>query len=296
MLTIHIVGGGAVGLLLASYVAQWSVYPVALVTRTEEQAEALRHHGLKRIHADGTEQVVYVQASTVLQVVEGDLVIIAVKYSDVAAVVTRLASYNKIAVLFIQNGLAHLSMAQSLLAEEVLVGSAQFGATKVDATTVSHKGVGPLKLASVKGSEQWLYRLLEQKDTQLPISFQADASFMLLEKALLNCFINPLTAILQISNGELLTNAHAYTLLQQLYNELMAAFPTMQPYFPFESVKLLCERTAYNTSSMLADRLAKRPMEIETIVGAVLNKAAVPVPTLQTLYMLLLAINEQKGA
>lgn len=295
-MTIHIVGGGAVGLLLASYVAQWSVYPVTLVTRTEEQAEAIRHNGLKRIHVDGTEQIVRIQASTALKAVDGDLVIIAVKYSDVATVVTSLASYEKIAVLFVQNGLAHLSMAQSLVADEVIIGSAQFGATKVDATTVSHKGIGPLKLAVIKGSERWLHRLLEQDAVQLPMDFHEDASFMLLEKALLNCFINPLTALLQISNGELLTNAYAYTLLQQLYDELMAAFPQMHPYFPFESVETLCERTAANTSSMLADRLANRPMEIETIVGAVLEKAATPVPTLQTLYKLLLAINEQKGA
>ena len=65
----------------------------------------------------------------------------------------------------------------------------------------------------------------------------------------------------------------ALTLFNALYEELMDAFPEMQPILPYEDVADICRKTAQNRSSMLTDRLAGRPMEIETIVTAVIRKA-----------------------
>lgn len=73
---------------------------------------------------------------------------------------------------------------------------------------------------------------------------------MLMEKALLNCFINPLTAILQVKNGQLITQSHTLQLLKDLYNELMTAFPQFKETFHFNQVIALCEKTAENTSSI----------------------------------------------
>ncbi len=65
----------------------------------------------------------------------------------------------------------------------------------------------------------------------------------------------------------------------------------------FEDVKSLCEKTASNTSSMLADFLNERPTEIDTIVGAIIKKASkkkVELPTLTTLYYLIKAKEEKR--
>jgi 2-dehydropantoate 2-reductase len=80
-----------------------------------------------------------------------------------------------------------------------------------------------------------------------------------------------------------------------LYAELMTAFPYMRAQFPFDGVRELCEKTAANTSSMLADRLAGRKTEVDTIVGAIIKKAAVngrKLPTLHTLYELMKATEQ----
>ena len=80
-----------------------------------------------------------------------------------------------------------------------------------------------------------------------------------------------------------------------LYQELTVAFPSICAQFPFGSVKALCEKTAANTSSMLADRLAGRKTEVETIVGAILEKAKrenKQIPTLRTLYEMIKAIEQ----
>ena len=47
----------------------------------------------------------------------------------------------------------------------------------------------------------------------------------------------------------------------------------MQPLLTKDAVVDICRKTAKNRSSMLADCLAVRPMEIETIVSAVIRKA-----------------------
>ena len=118
---------------------------------------------------------------------------------------------------------------------------------------------------------------------------------MLFDKAVLNCLINPLTAILQVKNGELLTNKQAFLLVQTLYNELLDAFPGLDATVPFSDVVTLCKKTAGNTSSMLADRLNGRKSEIGTIVGSILRKAlnnGHTLPTLRTFYHQVLAIEE----
>lgn len=118
---------------------------------------------------------------------------------------------------------------------------------------------------------------------------------MLFEKAILNSLINPLTAVLQVKNGELVTNQQAFLLMQTIYEELTAAFTSIAHTISFNDVVDLCRKTAENTSSMLADRMQGRKSEIETIVGAILNKALVNghnLPTLRTLYHQVLAIEE----
>ena len=198
-------------------------------------------------------------------------------------------------LLFIQNGLAHYEEALRLPQQHIAFGSAQFGAQRENDYTVVHRGVGVLKVAVARGNIEKFSCIETLRSQLLPVQYEADAEKMLFEKALLNCFINPLTAILKVQNGELLTNKHAYTLLEMLYEELVVAFPNIRVQFPFDSVTALCEKTSTNTSSMLADRLAGRKTEVETIVGAILQKAArehKQTPTLRTLYEMIKAIEQ----
>jgi len=108
--------------------------------------------------------------------------------------------------------------------------------------------------------------------------------------------INPLTAILEVKNGELLSNDSCYVLFERLYKELMNAFPEMRTELSLENVIAVCQRTAENQSSMLADRSAGRPMEIETIVTAVIRKAREAqkeMPLLSTFEEMLYAIEKK---
>ena len=285
---VHIVGAGAVGMLLACQV-RLAGHEAVLVTRTKEQAILIEQAQLTFVPLNGYSLKIAVKATNEYRIEQDDIVIVAVKYHHLHTVYEKLQPFKENTIIFIQNGLAHYEEALAQPYEQLIFGSAQFGASKLDETTVAHKGIGVLKLAIARGNISVSEQFQSLHSEQFPIELVDNAQQMLFEKALLNCFINPLTAILQVQNGQLLKNEAAYTLLQQLYEELMQAFPTMREKFPFQFVRQLCENTAQNTSSMLADKLAGRQTEIKTIVGAVLQQATIPIPTLQTLYAILLA-------
>ena len=292
--TIQIIGGGAVGLLLASFFAEKN-FSVEVVSKREKQCEALHTYKLIRNSFTGDVETFVVGATTQLAKCP-NFVVIATKYDALAQIYPLLEKMpTTVPLLFIQNGLAHYEEALRLPQQHIAFGSAQFGAQRENDYTVIHRGIGVLKVAVARGNIEKFSFIEKLRSELLPVQYENDAEKMLFEKALLNCFINPLTAILKVQNGELLTNKHAYTLLEMLYEELVAAFPNIRVQFPFESVTALCEKTATNTSSMLADRLAGRKTEVETIVGAILQKAAreyKQTPTLRTLYEMIKAIEQ----
>lgn len=288
---IEIIGAGAVGLLMASFLIEQQA-DVTLVLRRQLPKE----QKIKRTNSDGTvTDDLRVSVATELSG-KADLIIVAVKYGDLKNVYAQLTTSDvTIPVLFVQNGLAHYEEALQLPQYHLAFCSVQFGAQKVEPFHVAHKGIGVMKLAVGRGDETLLQPLLNYAQHQLPVTFEADAEAMLLEKALLNCLINPLTAILQVKNGQLITENNAFQLLKNLYNEITTVFPQYGEIFRFEQVVALCEKTAKNTSSMLADRLAGRGTEVETIVAPILRKAAQQqqsMPVLQTVYLLVKALEE----
>lgn len=296
-MTIQVIGGGAVGLLIASYL-QEQFGQVEIRTRRDEQARCIHKNGVVRYSLQG--EKIALSVNGVIHSQERlDLVVIATKYHELPSVFPLLRALPRdIPLLFVQNGLAHYEQAMQLPQQTILFGSAQFGAERKSDYEVIHRGVGVLKLALAKGKPEEIVWLKALGQATFPVEWLEDAEAMLFEKALLNCFVNPLTAILQVKNGELVKNKAAYSLLQSLYAECMLAFPHMKEQFPFQAVQALCERTAANTSSMLADRLANRQTEVDTIVGAVLQKAkkqGAHMPVLQTLYQLLQAMQQESG-
>lgn len=293
---IAVIGAGAVGQLMASFFAE-SGLMVTLVSRRQEQVEELRANHLTRINVDGTKTVQKVAATTKLKELPlQDLIVIAVKYSQLHELYEQLSSLSKeVPLLFMQNGLAHFEEALKLAQKNIAFCTVSFGAQLIDSSTVQHRGVGVCKIALERGASGIFDRLLLLRNELFPIQLVDNAQQILFEKAVLNSLINPLTAVLQVKNGELVTNKQAFLIMQTIYQELMEAFEGIEETIPFSKVIDLCEQTANNTSSMLTDRIQGRKSEINTIVGVLLNKALKKghyLPTLRTLYHQVLAIEE----
>jgi len=296
MMKVAVIGAGAVGQLTASFLVE-SGMSVSLVARKREQVDELTTNKLTRLNVDGTITVQKIASTTNLTALPSqDLIVIAVKYVHLQKLYKQLASLsNEIPLLFMQNGLAHFEEALNLPQKNIAFCSVSFGAQLLDRTTVQHRGIGPCKVAIERGDQHAFLQLLQLQNPLFPIETVDNAEQMLFEKAIFNSLINPLTCVLQVKNGELVTNTQAYLLMKNIYQELTVAFEGIERTIFFEDVVDLCRKTAGNTSSMLADRMQGRKSEIETIVGAILNKAWTNghnLPTLRTLYHQVLAIEE----
>lgn len=292
---IQIVGGGAVGLFVSS-LASAAGFHVTLVTRTEEQAKSINRSQLVCEWLDGEVGHYPIHATNTLR--DDCLTILTVKYHQLPDIYAQLEKCSStMPLLFMQNGLAHYEEALRLPQQHIAFSSVQFGAQKMNPFTVAQRGGGVMKVAVARGEIKFFDKLALLTDATVRVQYEQQAEEMLFEKAVLNCFINPLTAILQVKNGELLHNEQAFLLMESLYHEIITTFPRVEQLVSFDAVKQLCEKTAHNQSSMLTDRLHGRKTEVETIVGAVLARAQrqqQEMPILQTLYLLVRAFEESR--
>ena len=139
---------------------------------------------------------------------------------------------------------------------------------------------------------------MQEIDPQnFPITRQQNAKQLLFRKVLINCAINPLTALLEIRNGQLLDNPYFHLLFRQLCEELLNNFEEYSNLLSYKDIEEVCRKTADNQSSMLVDRIKGRNMEIETILTAVLkeiNQKGGSAPFLQILETALLGINRSE--
>lgn len=104
-----------------------------------------------------------------------------------------------------------------------------------------------------------------------------DIDSALWRKLAINCAINPLTAIHRCRNGELGTRPELAREVAALVQEIAgvcaaAGHPAVAGELP-DLVRAVISATADNRSSMLQDRLAERPTEIDYITGFLLGEA-----------------------
>jgi len=295
---VIIAGAGSIGLLMGSFLSEAGM-DVTFYVKREEQAELIRAEGIQRINQDSTTDVLRVHATTDIRILSATaLWVVAVKYAGLRDLLSEMQeTHITNPVLFIQNGIGHLELVKNSELPHVAFATVEHGARRVDDRTVSHNGCGVITIATAYGDESKFDLIGQAHSDIFPVRRHSDAEQILLRKVLINCMINPLTAILKVENGELLTNDYCLTLFKALYEELLGAFPEMRLILSYEDVADVCRRTARNRSSMLVDRIAGRPMEIETIVTAVIRKANgrnKSLPFLATYEQMLFAV-EWKG-
>lgn len=280
-MNIHIIGAGAVGLFFA---AEWgSRHHVTIQTRTKAQQQQLDRDGICLIENN---KALTFPAQTAKSAPPGtDLIVAAVKQYHLREVLHDLPSAPSL--LFIQNGLSHLSVIQQLPFSTIYAASVIHGVVKTDERTVQVNGRDRTKIARVKGGDQ---TIIQQLSTPaFPFQWEVDVYEMLVDKMAANAVINPLTALLNVRNGELTENSEYRAAVEALCAEVASVFPFKAKEAVTQSVFGVCGKTAANESSMLRDIKAGRPTELEAIVGAVLDEAeqkGVHTPAFSLLYHL----------
>jgi 2-dehydropantoate 2-reductase len=295
-----VVGTGAMACLFAARLAGMGA-DVTMQGSWLEGLNALKTNGVRLLDLDNHEYRFPVRV-----IEESDdpgtytEAIVLVKSWQTARVATQLEGLlTKSGIaLTLQNGLWNYETLAAVLGEErVALGVTTVAARLLEPGYVKHTGAGKVTLG-INPRLEVLAEVLTKAGFQ--VESVADPRSLLWGKLVINAAINPLTAILKIPNGELLSQPDTRELLSEVATE--AEFVAYHngvrlPYpDPIEAVEQVARNTAANYSSMLQDVLSGRPTEIDAINGAIVREAekvGIPTPVNRVLWHLVKGLDSQ---
>lgn len=298
--SVLIVGTGAMASLFAARLAASGI-EVKMLGTWKESIRALNEGGVHLTDGDGIEQVFPVEATQdPLECVGNKFALILVKSYQTrrAAEQLKICLAKDGIALTLQNGLENDTKLAAVLGEDrVASGVTTIGATLLEPGRVRFGGEGKISL-SEHARLSPLSEILSQAG--FLVETAQDTESLVWGKLVVNAAINPLTALLKIPNGELLTRRSAHKLMNLVTLETVnvaEAIGVQLPYSdPISVVESVAERTASNKSSMLKDVLRGSQTEIDAISGAIVKigeRKNIPVHLNQALWLLINAI-EQK--
>ncbi|QHZ46696.1 2-dehydropantoate 2-reductase [Bacillus sp. NSP9.1] len=268
---IGVVGGGSIGLLFTYYFS--FRHQVTVITRRREQAEAIQEKGIRLVE-DGNEQTAEVMGKAELG--SGyDLLFVAVKEHQLAAVLPELEKAAPLDIVFLQNGMAHIPVLENWrTTHRIYVGAVEHGAVRVDDRSFRHTGKGAVKWSAFRSfSADRLKKELASVHEAFPFTWCDDWHQMLAGKLIVNACINPLTALLRVKNGRLIEAPMYLSFMKLVFEEASRILAIDDPETAWENVLSVCRKTGMNTSSMLADVLNRRRTEADAIMGYLLKRA-----------------------
>ncbi|KPB04426.1 2-dehydropantoate 2-reductase [Bacillus sp. CHD6a] len=280
-MNIGIIGGGAVGLLYASQLS--TQFAVTLYVKRQVQQQLLKEQGITVLHHEnGNEtrkvKVMMWENDTPLK---DDLIIVATKQYGLTAIlpVLKMCTRDQ-SILFLQNGMSHIDLLEQFSKPQILVGVVEHGVKKINDCTVMWTGKGRTKIAGYPVTNKdrhaaafFVNGWLDSIGVNFPLEVCMDYYGMMIEKLLVNAIINPLTAIFDVRNGELLLNQYYQNCMKRLYNEMDFLVQKDNREHMWNHICSICEKTAENSSSMKRDINAGRETEVDAILGYMINLA-----------------------
>ena len=277
MNNILIVGTGALATLFAARLTQ-AGYRVTLLGTWKEGIDALRKNGARLIDTNGNEQQFEVSATDDPRECLGAqyaLVLVKAWQTERAAGQLKECLTDDGLAVTLQNGLGnHETLTRSLGLNRVALGSSTTGATLLGPGLVKAGGEGVISIERNPALDPIEAAL---RSANFNVQIVDDAQSLIWGKLVINAAINPLTALLQITNGELLNRPAAREMMAELACEAAQVAKAENVGLPFsdpvKATEDVARKTAANHSSMLQDVLRHAPTEIDAICGAVVKTA-----------------------
>jgi 2-dehydropantoate 2-reductase len=276
-MNILIIGTGALATLFAARLTQ-AGQNITMLGTWKYGLDALRQQGVRLVDANGNEQQFKVHATDNPRECVGAkhaIVLVKAWQTERAAGQLKECLADDGIALTLQNGLGNYeTLTQSLGLDRVALGSTTTGATLLDAGLVRAGGEGIISI----GQNQALGPLeTALQSAKFNVQVVDDPQSLIWGKLVINAAINPLTALLKVTNGELLERPAARALLGALANEATNVANAENINLPFDdpvaAVEEVARKTAANHSSMLQDVLRGAPTEIDAICGAIVKVA-----------------------
>lgn len=278
---VWIVGAGALGSLFGGLLARAGARVCLYNPSNVEHIRAIQQAGL-RIERDGSVLNVAVEATTTPEAIaDADLVGIFVKAHQTAIALEQIApKLNRRSwVLSLQNG---IGMEHEILRfvppERFLRGVTAQGATLLGSGRVRWAGVGPTRLGRWEGpATPEIERILALfRSAEIETEYSEEIERLLWEKLIINCAINPLTALFDTPNGAIVHDSELREIAGAVAKEALgiarAHGVVLTEAEALERVETVASKTAQNISSMLQDVRRGRPTEIDYINGAVVRE------------------------
>jgi len=272
---VLLVGTGAMASLFAALLSKKGL-KVRMLGTWAENINALNEKGVHCVDLNGIESTFPVQATDKTEICAGSrFAIVLVKSYQTSAAAERLTSClaEDGLALTLQNGLGNDEILERVLGKErVISGVTTIGATLIGPGSVRMGGAGGITIGD-HAKAQIPAKIFQQAGFEVEIV--SDTRSLVWGKLVINASINPLTALLNIKNGDLLENQYALDLMElvalestRVANEAGIDLPYADPV---EMVLSVVRRTADNYSSMNIDINRGGPTEIDAINGAVVR-------------------------
>jgi 2-dehydropantoate 2-reductase len=290
---ILIVGSGALATLFAARLSSAGM-SVTMLGNWPEGLAALRNGGAC-LDGEGSFKV---QATENLEECKGTkIALVLVKSWQTERAARQLLdclAEDGLAVT-LQNGLGNDAILARILGmQRVSRGVTTLGATLLEPGRVRLSGEGPVILEQHPriGPVEKNLRI-----AKLEIKIVENAWPVIWGKLVVNAAINPLTALLRITNGELLAIHPACELMGDLAWETASVAQALGVALPFSdperAVSEVAQSTSDNYSSMLQDVLRGAPTEVDAINGAIIRKGKehkIPTPVNRVIWSLVKAL------
>ncbi len=274
--SILLVGTGALATLFAARLSE-AGHSVSMLGTWKDGLHALRQNGARIVDANGIERAYPVHVTDDPNEVGGAkfaLVLVKSWQTERAASQLKTALASDGLAVTLQNGLGNREiLARDLGAERVALGVTTTGAMLMAAGLVKSGGEG---IVSVEQHRRLAPLEAALRSSNFNLQVVTDAQSLVWGKLVVNAAINPLTALLQISNGELLARPAARRMMAALAREtaqVAAAERVSLPFSdPVSAAEDVARNTASNYSSMFQDMRRGAPTEIDAICGAVTRR------------------------
>jgi len=263
MVNISIIGSGALGTFLAWKLAK--KHEVTLICRESQ----LAHLSSGRIHVLG-ERGGFAQVNVATTIPKAtQLCILAVKSFDLKGAISLIQTFpGDFPLIFPQNGLRHLKIVKENFPNRGVFASVTYGASLVEPGSVTFGGEGVLELSSPKLDLKVVDNISRAfLDSNMNVKINKNPVQSVWKKAGVNCCINPLTAILECKNGDLLRSSHVVGIMRRISFEVeeVAKKENVPLEGIFNKTIEVCRKTGRNRSSMLQDILSKRKTEVRSL-------------------------------
>ncbi|KAL0487535.1 3-methyl-2-oxobutanoate hydroxymethyltransferase, mitochondrial [Acrasis kona] len=273
-LNVLVVGAGALGSLIGGKIASKEFHNLWLWDPWVEQVQTMRNKGLTILnHKESDPQRVYKIniTSDVNELTDTDLkfhvaIVLTKGFSRRAAqVVDKCLHPTEGVVVTLQNGVGNKEMILNELKQvtnrPVLRGLVYIGATLIKPGIVKQNSRRDKEIILEYDPQYSIPLLSMLQEAGFAAHASKDISTQIFEKLIVNCAINPLTALFGLKNGELAQNPKMRSLVMNIVGECVKVartdksikLETYEPEKVTEKIMAVAHSTSHNISSMYSD-------------------------------------------